>query len=203
MSLETFLNNDIQNPFHLGILLTLYSGLRIGEICALQWQDFDFRNGTIMISKTLYRIQTENPDNNQKTKIIIESPKTESSIRVIPLPSFILNICINNCGKNQCYVLTGTEKYMEPRLCLKKFKNILKELGFSNYTFHTLRHTFATRCVENGFDVKSLSEILGHSNINTTMQRYVHPSLEFKQRNMDRLESISIFGDMDNEGNGN
>ena len=88
------------------------------------------------------------------------------------------------------YVITGTDYFMEPRTCLDKYKKILKTTGINDYTFHALRHTFATRCVEMGFDIKSLSEILGHANINVTLQRYVHPSMEMKRRQMERLKPL-------------
>ena len=92
------------------------------------------------------------------------------------------------------YLLTGAKTYLEPRICLDRYKRVLKRAELGDFTFHTLRHTFATRCVESGFDSKSLSEILGHANVNTTLQRYVHPSMELKKEQMERLEKISIRG---------
>lgn len=188
---ENHLYQNLSDPFNLGLLITLYSGMRIGEICALQWKDIDFHCGTISIHKTVLRIQNLDADNRKKTKIIIERPKTEFSIRIIPIPTFLLNICKDYKKDGHLYILTGTTKYMEPRSCLNKYKKILRILAINNYDFHTLRHTFATRCIENGFDPKSLSEILGHSNINTTLQRYVHPSMATKKEQMERLERIT------------
>lgn len=180
----------------LGILITLYSGLRIGELCALQWGDVHLDSGIISIDKTIIRIQNVDRNNGdqKKTRIIISHPKTESSIRFVPLPSFLMKFLEKYRQEKEVFLITGTTSYMEPRLYLNKYKRILKKAGLESYTFHTLRHTFATRCVENGFDTKSLSEILGHANVSTTMQNYVHPSLDLKREQMDRLTNVSIWG---------
>ena len=181
-------------PLHLGILTALYGGLRIGEVCALQWGDISFVSGTIRIHKTILRIQDLAPEAQQKTKILIDCPKTESSNRVIPMPTFLLTFLEPHRRAEDIYLLTGTRAYLEPRICLDKYKRILTQAGLDSFTFHTLRHTFATRCIENGFDPKSLSEILGHANVNTTLQRYVHPSITLKREHMNRLETVSILG---------
>lgn len=182
------------SPLHLGILTALYGGLRIGEVCALQWGDISFESGTIHIHKTMLRIQDLTPDAKRKTKILIDCPKTESSNRIIPMPSFLMAFLMQHRMAKDMYLLTGKRAYMEPRICLEKYKRLLARAGLEPFTFHTLRHTFATRCVENGFDAKSLSEILGHANVNTTLQRYVHPSITLKREQMNRLENISILG---------
>lgn len=181
-------------PLHFGILIALYGGLRIGEICALQWGDFQFENGTVTISKTLIRIRNTEPDARTKTKLLIENPKTECSNRTIPLPDFLLSYYKEYQCADSIYFLTGTANFMEPRVCLDNYKKVLKKVGISDYSFHALRHTFATRCVENDFDIKSLSEIMGHSNISITMQRYVHPSIEQKRVQMNRLSTIAYCG---------
>ena len=182
------------DPLHLGVLTALYGGLRIGEVCALQWGDISLESGTIRIHKTMLRIQELTPDARRKTKVLIDCPKTESSNRVIPMPSFLMAFLKQHRMAKDVYLLTGKRAYMEPRICLEKYKRLLIRAGLDSFTFHTLRHTFATRCVENGFDAKSLSEILGHANVNTTLQRYVHPSITLKQEQMNRLENISILG---------
>ncbi len=182
------------DPLHLGILTALYAGLRIGEVCALQWGDISLESGTIRIHKTMLRIQDLTPDARRKTKVLIDCPKTESSNRVIPMPSFLMAFLKPHRMAKDVYLLTGKRAYMEPRICLEKYKRLLIRAGLDSFTFHTLRHTFATRCVENGFDAKSLSEILGHANVNTTLQRYVHPSITLKQEQMNCLENISILG---------
>lgn len=188
-------------PLKLGILAALYGGLRIGEVCALQWGDFQFESGTVQVSRTMLRVRDLAPDAPKKTKILIDRPKTESSIRIIPMPSFIIALFKEYQMAQDAYVLTGTQAYLEPRICLDQYKKVLKEAGLRPCTFHALRHTFATRCVESGFDPKSLSEILGHANVSTTLQRYVHPSIELKREQMERLEKISVRGqDLGQEG---
>ena len=136
----------------------------------------------------MQRIQI--PDGPTKTKILISEPKSQCSIREIPITKTLrgfLELYQNEKG----YVLTGKEnKFIEPRTMQNRYKVILETCGISNANFHTLRHTFATRCIEVGFDVKSLSEILGHANVNITLNRYVHPSMAMKQKNMDKLSEI-------------
>lgn len=178
-------------PLHLGILIALYGGLRIGEVCALQWKDFHFEEGTVSVNKTIIRIRNTEKNSAKKTKVLIEKPKTVYSDRMIPLPDVLLPYFKEARQENDAYVLTGTKHFMEPRLCLEHYKRILKKAGIKDHTFHALRHTFATRCVENDFDIKSLSEIMGHSNISITMQRYVHPSMEQKRMQMNKL-SLTI-----------
>ncbi len=185
-----------QDPVTIGILITMYSGIRIGELCALRWGDIFFDDGLIKICRTIIRIQnvdTIKSDDN-KTRILISDPKTESAKRVIPLPSFILEILKMHRKSKEVFITSGTASYIEPRVYLRKYKQILKKAGLNSFTFHSLRHTFATRCIENGFDTKSLSEILGHANVSTTMQNYVHPSMEMKKAQMNRLRNISIWG---------
>ncbi len=177
----------------LGILAALYGGLRIGEVCALQWKDVDLNEGLIHVSKTMMRIRDISPNALRKTKVIVDRPKTMTSIRTVPLPEFLVQHIRSFSGEPAFYLLTGTEALMEPRICLGKYKQILQRAGLGDFTFHALRHTFATRCVENGFDIKSLSEILGHANVSITMQRYVHPSIDMKKEQMNRLENISVY----------
>lgn len=191
--LENYLFRN-PGPMELGILITLYGGLRIGELCALQWRDIHFESGTLQVSKTILRIQKEDRDKGKKTQVLISRPKTDSSNRLIPLPGFLLEFLRNFRQGSEVYLITGTKFYLESRMCLEKYKKILKKAGLESHTFHTLRHTFATRCVEKGFDPKSLSEILGHANINTTLQNYVHPSIDLKKEQMDRLEQVSVWG---------
>lgn len=177
---------------HMGIVLTLYTGMRIGEVCALQWGDFDFENRTVYIQRTIMRIQDVSPDAPKKTKIIIGRPKTECSNRRIPLPDFLIQYLERFRGSENEYVLTGRTIYLEPRGYYLKYKRILAACDLQKYTYHTLRHTFATRCVENGFDPKSLSEILGHADVTITLRRYVHPSMGLKRQHMNRLQEISF-----------
>lgn len=170
-----------------GVYLCLYTGMRIGEICALKWNDIDLENSTVTINKTMMRLYDNTSD--IKTKIVIGSPKTESSNRVIPIPEFILKELEKRKkqSKADSYFLTGNEKYIEPRTYYEKYRRFLKECGLKPHSFHCLRHTFATHCAEQGFDPKTLSEILGHSDVRVTLDRYVHPSMEMKRRNMNLL----------------
>lgn len=187
---KALLNSD--EPVCLGVLLTLYSGLRIGELCALQWDDLHFEDGTLSVSKAVLRVQDTSFGSGPKTQVFVSRPKTASSVRTIPLPRFVLRRLEPFRRGAADYLLTGTGKFMEPRLCLNKYKALLRRAGVEPTTFHALRHTFATRCVESQFDPKSLSEILGHANVSTTLQRYVHPSMEMKKQQMERLEALSV-----------
>ena len=178
--LEKALLQDL-TPVHLGILISLYEGLRIGEVCGLRWGDLDLKKGTLRIERTVMRIQDVETKSGRRTKVIITPPKTYHSIRTIPVPKDVLQLLKANQKDKDTYILTGTTEYMEPRALLANYKSILKKADLPPYKFHSLRHSFASRCVEQGFDVKSLSEILGHSSVKITMDRYVHPSLEHKQ----------------------
>ena len=181
-----------------GMLLALLTGLRVGEICALRWSDISLSHRTISVRQTMQRLKdTENVENtesqesgeNRKTKILISAPKSNTSVRVIPLNRELTELCRKWKPLNpKAYVLTGEEKrYMEPRTLQYRMERYTKACGLEGVHFHTLRHSFATRCVEAGFEMKSLSEILGHSSPRITLERYVHSSLELKRENMDRL----------------
>lgn len=176
-------------PTNLGILLCLYTGMRIGEICALKWGDILWDEHCVLIEKTLQRLQNTNKS-TAKTSIVITAPKSSCSIRKVPLPDELYNVLQKYKQKDEAFILTGTNSYIEPRTMQNRYKSILKQCNIQAINFHSLRHTFATRCIELGFDVKSLSEILGHANVNITLNRYVHPSMEQKQRNMNLLTEL-------------
>lgn len=178
--LIAYLINDI-DIYKLGVLIALSTGIRIGELCALQWTDI--QNETIKINKTMQRIK----DDKGGTKIIIMPPKSESSIRNIPLPDFLIPF-LEQYKKSEGYLLSQPNgKYVEPRLLQLQFEKYIKACNLNHANFHSLRHTFATRCVESGWDIKSLSEVLGHSDVKTTLNRYVHSSFEQKKLNMNKL----------------
>lgn len=179
------LNNDL-----IGIMLCLYTGIRLGELCALHWEDVFFDEGELYIHATMLRIQTpDNPD--QKTKVITTMPKSDSSLRRIPLPPNMYDLLSEMKGPSGTYFLTRHENmFIEPRIMESHFKAVIHAVGIADANFHALRHTFATRCIELGFDVKSLSEILGHSSVRITMDRYVHPTRETKQKHMDKLADL-------------
>lgn len=173
-----------------GILLSLFMGLRLGEVCALQRGNVLYDEAILQIRFTMQRIQTTGQGETKKTKIIVTSPKSGNSVRDIPIPEFILErLEIIKGMPQEAYILTGrSDKFVEPRSMENLFKRCLKECRMEEINYHALRHTFATRCIEAGFDVKSLSEILGHANVNITLNRYVHSSMEQKRANMGKLQ---------------
>lgn len=187
--LEQCLLSEI-NGAGLGIMLCLYTGIRLGELCALKWEDISFANRKLDIRATMTRIQMPG-DPKHKTRVIVTPPKSVSSMREIPIPSDMIRLLEGRDSQKDTYFLTGCRKdYMEPRTMENHFKAVIDMCGIENANFHALRHTFATRCIERGFDVKSLSEILGHASVKITLDRYVHPTMELKQKNMEKL---SIF----------
>lgn len=176
------------NPLNRGILICAFTGIRIGELCALTWGDFSFEKRILHIHKTMQRLQTQ--DGDSKTSIQITEPKSPCSVRDIPIPEILMRY-LDKLGNKDAYILSGNSvNYVEPRTMQNHFKRILKQCNIENVNFHVLRHTFATKCIEIGFDIKSLSEILGHANVNITLNRYVHPSMDLKQQNMDKLSDI-------------
>ena len=178
-SLIGTLTNDMDHS-KFGVLLSLYTGIRVGELCALQWEDFDLAHSKLKIRKTMQRIQDLGNGSVSKTKIVITEPKSQCSI---------LDVAKKFASNPKAYILTGTDQYIEPRTMQNRFKSYVKECNVEPANFHVLRHTFATRCVEVGFEVKSLSEVLGHANVNITLNRYVHSSFELKHSNMNKLAS--------------
>ena len=190
-ALEKFLCCNMDES-KLGIYLCLYTGLRIGEICSLKWSDISLGENILTVSRTMQRIQTFEAETLPKTKIITTDPKSNFSVRSIPLPD-----CVTDKLKGFCpscpdtYLLTGeAERYVEPRTYQYRFKTYLSKCEVGDANFHALRHSFATRCITLGFEIKSLSEILGHANVNITLNRYVHPSIELKRSNMNKLEGL-------------
>lgn len=190
--LERSLLSEI-NSSKLGVLICLYTGLRLGEICALKWEDVSLEKGSIRVTKTIQRLHTEN--GNQKSELILTRPKSVCSMRTIPIPSVLSAIIRQFRQEHSCedaqYLLSNQrEKPIEPRTYEYRFQSYLKLAGITHYKFHTLRHTFATNCVNVGVDIKSLSEILGHSNVSITLQKYVHSSFEMKQEQIEKICSI-------------
>lgn len=179
--------------YKLGVFICLYTGIRIGELCALQWKNISLSEQTMKIEQTMQRLQDEDQNALHKTKIIVTGPKSNAAIRTIPLPEFVTETIKSFDGSANAYVLSGKCKtVVEPRTMQNRFKSYLNEAQIDDANFHSLRHTFATRCVEAGFDVKTLSEILGHSSVKITLDRYVHSSMQLKRSNMDKLSLTMI-----------
>ncbi|MBR1741703.1 MAG: site-specific integrase [Lachnospiraceae bacterium] len=187
--LDDYLRRNISLR-NLGILICLYSGMRLGEICALKWKDILMEEQTIHIHNTMLRLQIDG-DPKRKTRVFVTTPKTDCSVRKIPVPDDVFRLIAGEQKDGDVYFLTGlSSRFVEPRTMENHFKSVTGSCGIADANFHSLRHTFATRCVELGFDVKSLSEILGHASVSITMNRYVHPSMEVKKKNMNRLSEI-------------
>ncbi len=179
-----------QNLTNLGILICLFTGIRIGELCALRWSDISLAEQELQISRTMQRLKNINGDTTPKTYITISDPKSKHSIRKVPIPDIIMNL-LRKAYINEGYLLTGsTYKYIEPRTMENRFKTILRKCGIKDANFHTLRHSYATRCIEAGVDVKVLSEMLGHANVNITLNRYIHPTMQFKHENVKKLSEL-------------
>ena len=182
--------NEHPDLTSLGILLCLFTGIRIGELCALMWNDISLSSQEISIKRTMQRLKRLDNDTNKRTYICIDEPKSISSIRIIPIPDNIMER-LKKAYTSNAYVLTGHPyRFVEPRTMENRFKTILKKCDIKNANYHTLRHSYATRCIEAGMDIKVLSEILGHSNVNITLNRYVHPSKEFKHENVKKLSNL-------------
>ena len=171
-------NKTIKN---LGILLTLYSGIRIGELCALQWKDIDFKNNILYINKTLQRIYI-NDTKIHSSKIIITEPKTHNAEREIPLNREFANELKKYKTKPNHYILSCSDKWIEPRTYRRFFERISKKADIEKINFHGLRHTFATNCIKLGVDYKTVSELLGHATVNITLNLYVHPQMSQKKK---------------------
>lgn len=180
-------HTDLTN---LGIILCLFTGIRIGELCALTWNDISLAERELYIRRTMQRLRNLNDNAEKRTYIDIDRPKSRRSVRAIPIPDNIFED-LRVAYVTDAFVLTGEKKrFVEPRTMENRFKTILRECDIEDANFHALRHTFATRCVEVGFDIKSLSEILGHANVNITLNRYVHPTMQLKRDNMNRLSDL-------------
>lgn len=163
----------------LGVLLTLNSGLRLGELCALRWSDIDLHAGFLRVEREVQRLYEQG-----RTRLVMQPPKSESSLRRIPLPADMLSLLATYKPKHtgDTCLLTGTAAPIEPRTMQNRYKSLLKRAGVPYRNFHALRHTYATRCIEQNVDIKSVSEMLGHSNVRITLQTYVHVSLRHKQQ---------------------
>lgn len=176
-----------ENPNGIGVLVCLYAGLRIGEVCGLKWQDIDFEDGTITVNRTIQRMTVDG-----KSILTEMTPKSSTSKRKIPIPSLLLNK-LSEVKKNSefSYVLSTKSHIMDPRVFQYQYKKLLKNAGVRYSNFHTLRHTFSVRALELGFDIKTLSEILGHADAAVTLKTYAHSLDEHKRSSMSRFDSMT------------
>lgn len=177
-----------------GLMLQMQLGLRIGEVCGLQWGDFDLKAGTLTVQRTVSRISTR----DGHTKVVIQSPKTRSSRREVPIPRNLIKMLqgLRGDAEPEVWFLSGNaEKPVEPRCYRKSIQIYLRQAAVRKVRPHTLRHTFATTCLQAGCDIKTLSEFLGHANPNVTLQRYVHSNLRQMRLEIDRIFSPLFRGD--------
>lgn len=182
---EYCINNRKGN--YIGIILCLYTGIRLGELLALTWDDIDFQSKILYIRKTTYKAKVEG-----KNEIIVDKPKTKKSKRVIPLPDKIINLLtyIKKQSESEYIISTNKHNIVDVRSYQRTFKSILNRCHVKHYNFHCLRHTFATRALELGMDIKTLSEILGHTNVAITLNRYAHSLFEYKVQEMNKISSL-------------
>lgn len=187
--LENYLFTHIDDDTCLGILIAMYTGLRIGELCALRWEDLDLNQGDLYVRSTMQRVGRMSESGH--TSIQISSPKSISSQRRIPLPAVLIASLQNRQHTGDEYVVKGRNReYAEPRTIQYRFQAILKKSGVKPFNFHILRHNFASNCLMQGFDFKSLSELLGHANIQTTLNIYVHSDDTRKKQLMSQFSLL-------------
>ena len=174
---------------NLGIYLCLCTGLRLGELCALTWDDLDTETGVVRVRKTLQRIGVPDSSAAARTELLIDTPKSRNSIRDIPMSAELLQMIRpwKRVVNGSFFVLTNDARPTEPRTYRNYYKRLLRELELPPLKFHGLRHSFATRCIESRCDYKTVSVLLGHSNISTTLNLYVHPNLEQKRRCVEQM----------------
>ncbi len=190
MDLERKLVSD-DSLAALGILIALNTGLRIGEICALKWDDIDLDNEIIHIRRTIARVESVNSKTASKTCLILDKPKTRTSVRDIPITSKLLEILAKaRREKISEFVVSESKSFVSPRTFEYRYHRVLEKYNVPSTNFHCLRHTFATRCVEQGVDIKTLSEILGHANVGITLNTYVHSSWDLKRVQLEKLSAI-------------
>ena len=183
---------DSNNRYDIGILLCLYTGMRIGELCALRWENIDLENGTLYVLHTAERVLNDDKKSKNKTKISIEEPKSDTSTRPIPIPAFLVKM-LAVYERSEGYILRDNGNYTDSRNISRRFKKLLEIAGLpDSFKFHILRHSFATRALELGMDIKTLSEILGHASITITLNLYAHSLPEYKKKQMDKFNEFYI-----------
>ena len=183
--------NHIQSHFTfmgLGIYISLSTGLRIGEVCALKWSDINVTDGILTVNRIIERIYIIEGE-KKHTELVINTPKTKNSCREIPMNKELLGMLkpLKKVVNDDYYILTNDERPIEPRTYRNYYKRLMEKLDIPKLKYHGLRHSFATRCIEVGCDYKTVSVLLGHSNISTTLNLYVHPNMEQKKRCIDKV----------------
>ncbi|MCH5240620.1 MAG: site-specific integrase [Muribaculaceae bacterium] len=173
---------------NLGVLICLHTGMRIGEICALKWNDIDTDKGVISVSKTIERIYILEGE-HKHTELVVSTPKTKNSNREIPMTKDLIKMVkpLKSIINNDFYVLTNESYPTEPRTYRNYYTKLLQKLEIPAIKFHGLRHSFATRCIESQCDYKTVSVILGHANVSTTLNLYVHPNYDQKKKCIDKM----------------
>lgn len=181
---------DHPTRMNIGLLLSVCCGMRVGEVCALKWEDIDLERQLVQVRRTVYRIY-DSRGKPRKSRLVVGTPKTDTSWREIPLAGFLLDLLRSiRRNKDECYLISGDNSPADPQNFRNNFKRVLKTLGFPPRKVHSLRHTFATRCLESKCDFKTLSTLLGHSNITTTLNIYAHPDLNQKRRCIEDMIKI-------------
>lgn len=192
VAMQRKLMNYIKSHFsfkNLGIYICLSTGMRIGELCALKWGDIDIKNEIIIINKSLNRIYVITEKNEHYTELVLDRPKTISSIREVPISNNLLKLLkpIKKIVVDDYYVLSNDIVPIEPRTYRCYYKKLIKQLNLPDLKFHGLRHSFATRCIESHCDYKTVSALLGHASISTTLNLYVHPDFNQKKRCINKM----------------
>ncbi|MCI9593162.1 MAG: site-specific integrase [Lachnospiraceae bacterium] len=193
IKLEKYIK-ETRNQTGFGIYLCLYTGMRLGEVCALKWENIHIQEGYLMVCATVQRLSIAQESGRNKSILILTSPKSISSVRQIPFPSFLIPMLeekLKTTEKEGFLLASKSKGPMDPRTFQYQYKRFLHQAGIPYYNFHTLRHTFATRCITSGMDPKTLSEILGHADIKITMDYYFHSSFEFKKNQIEKLTALA------------
>ena len=185
---------DSRDKRLLGILLCFYTGIRLGEVCGLKWGDIDFEAGAMVVARTVSRVRNFD-STGPKTRLIVGTPKSAHSIRKIPLPGFLLDLARKyrmDLSDENNFVLSDGKAPFEPRKYQRLFQAVLKRSGVRSRKFHAIRHTFATRALELGVDIKTLSEILGHSDVSITLNIYAHSMFDQKKKAIEKLNALHM-----------
>lgn len=167
-------------------LLAMVTGLRIGEVCGLRWADIDTAKGILSVERSVKRICVP----GEKSVLEISEPKTASSTRIVPIPESVIPILVKERKEPEIYLSSGTEKPLEPRSYRQKYIRILDNLGIERHTFHDLRHTFASRCINHGGDARAVADILGHVNVEMTLNVYTHSTSDHRREIIERACAI-------------